>query len=94
MISVIGLLLCFTSENLTKKRRLFHPDRVVVIIGGLCMETIRRKHISGDFVERFQQREFLTRVLVNICIHFPPTLNLSSKLYVNLVTVTCLYFFF
>lgn len=43
MISVIGLLLCFTSENLTKKQRLFHTDRVVVIIGNLCIENIYEK---------------------------------------------------
>lgn len=40
MISVIGLLLCFTSENLTKKQG---TDRVVVIIGNLGIENIYEK---------------------------------------------------
>lgn len=71
MISVIGLLLCFTSENLTKKQRLFHTDSAVVIIQGAgAWKTLMRKYLSGDVVERFQQRELLTMVLVNIRVHF------------------------
>lgn len=38
MISVIGLLLFFTNENLTKKQKLFHTDRAGVIIGNWCTE--------------------------------------------------------
>lgn len=43
MISVIGLLLCFTSENLTKKQRLLHIDGMVVILENLCIQTIYEK---------------------------------------------------
>ena len=38
MISEIGLLLFFTNENLTKKQKPFHTDRVGVIVGYWCTE--------------------------------------------------------
>lgn len=43
MISVIGLLLCFTSESLTKRQRLLHTDREVLIAGNLCIESVYEK---------------------------------------------------
>lgn len=59
MIPVIGLLLCFTSESLTKRQRLFHTDREVLILGNLCRENAYKHISSGDFVEKFQQRSLL-----------------------------------
>jgi hypothetical protein len=43
MISVIGLLLCFIREKLTKKQSLFHTDKVVVVMRNISIENIYEK---------------------------------------------------
>lgn len=56
MISVIGLLLCFIRENLTKKQRQLHSSRLVVTPRNVYPEEVSEKHRSGDLVLKFQQK--------------------------------------
>lgn len=55
MISVIGLLLCFIGENLTKKPRLLPTSRLVGTRDG-CTEEVSVKHgVETDLVLTFGQ---------------------------------------
>lgn len=54
MISVIGLLLCFNRQHLTKRVH-FILTRWRQLSGMCAQKISMRKHISRDFVEKLQQ---------------------------------------